>query len=138
MDTGGDGVTGIKTLSNKAWNMMSRYVRLRGDFSGRWCCITCGKPYTEIRDVHAGHFKHAPRTNQVSYDLRNVWPQCPSCNSFGRGKLDVYAERLVEVYGPDVLAELTQLKKIPLKGKDKRQFFLDKIAELESLLEGMG
>ena len=127
---------GIRELAPKCWKLMSKYVRLRG-VQGKWVCITCGKPYTEIKDIQAGHYKHAGKTNQVSYDFRNINPQCHSCNGFGNGKLDVYAERLVEIYGGDVLGELTQLKKIPLKGKDKRQFFVEKIAELTEKLKEM-
>lgn len=123
---------GIRILAVRAWKLMSRYVRLRDMKKG---CITCGKSYVEICDAQAGHFKHAAKTNPVSYDFRNINAQCISCNSFGNGKLDVYAERLVEMYGPEVLTELTQLKKMPLKGKDKKQFFVDKIAELTEKLK---
>ena len=130
----------MQVISRQAWKLMSRYVRLSGDLNGEWRCVTCGKPYSDIRDISAGHFKHdgtKNKSNPVSYDGRNVWPQCTSCNTFGNGKLDIYAEKLVERYGPDILSELSRIKHSSLKGKDKREFFTNKIAELTEKLADM-
>jgi hypothetical protein len=118
---------------NVAWPMMSRYVRMRGEGKG---CITCGKvlPWQQMQ---AGHFRHAGKNNPVSYDPRNINPQCPSCNGMGDGKLDIYATKLVSMYGPTVLEELNTKKHMSLKGKDKRQFMYDVIADLQDKLKAM-
>jgi hypothetical protein len=116
-------------LGKIAWKLMSKYIRTRDLNKG---CITCGKAFTKIGDMDAGHFKHAAKTNPVSYDERNINGQCPAtCNRLGHGKLDVYAEKLVEMYGGDVLAELVRIKNSSIKGKDKREFFYQTIADLK-------
>jgi hypothetical protein len=125
---------GITELCHRvAWPLMSRYVRMNQEEQG---CITCGKvkPWQEMQ---AGHFKHAGKCNPVSYDLRNVNNQCHSCNGEGKGRLDVYAERLEALYGYGIIQELTLKKNMSLKGKDKRQFIYDVIADLKEKLKAM-
>lgn len=45
--------------------------------------------------MHLGHYKHG----RLDFDPHFTNPQCPQCNVFGHGKLDVYGEKLVETYG---------------------------------------
>jgi hypothetical protein len=117
-----------KALQKKAWFLMSKYVRARDGNR----CFTCDK-VTE--KPHAGHFKHAPKSNQVSYDFRNINCQCVSCNTFGNGKLDVYAERLVARYGEDVLSDLSRLK---FEGRKMDvEWWENKIKELEGLIDAL-
>ncbi len=57
--------------------------------------------------MDAGHFKHGC----LDYDRENIHPQCTGCNRFWHGRLDVYATRLVEKYGPKILKRLEEKKK---------------------------
>lgn len=88
----------LKRLKAKAWNIMSLYVRLRDE--GR--CFTCGK-VDSIQKMNAGHFKH----HRLDFDERNIHCQCVSCNKFRGGKLDIYAERLEDMYGQGIIQELS-------------------------------
>ena len=120
---------------NVAWPMMSRYVRMRDDGKG---CVTCGnKKDRRWQEMEAGHFKHAGKCNPVSYDPRNINSQCHSCNGEGSGRGDVYAEKLEEMYGFGIIQELVAMKNMSLKGKDKRQFMYDTIADLQEKLKTM-
>lgn len=121
----------VDLCKNVAWPLMSRYVRMSQVKDG---CITCSK-VDRWQDMQAGHFKHAGKCNPVSYDFRNVNNQCPSCNKMHDGRLDVYAEKLEERYGYGIIQELTLKKNMSLKGKDKRQFIYDVIADLQSKLK---
>jgi len=94
----------LKLLKKDAWAVFSQYIRIRD----QGVCFTCGvhKPWKEM---HAGHFKHLPKECE-SFDERNVNTQCVGCNKYRGGKLDVYAERLVKRYGPEILEELSRMK----------------------------
>jgi hypothetical protein len=115
-------------LGKTAWKLMSKYIRTRD--LGK-TCITCSKVFTSIKQSDAGHLYHAAKTNQVSYDERNIHAQCSSCNRFDSGRHALYAEKVVRMYGCNVLTELLQKKKMPFKGKDKREFFYQTIADLK-------
>jgi len=134
----------IKTLTDRAWSAFSKYVRLRDCFEfssmlgGMACeCVTCGtkRVWTEM---HAGHFVHAGRRNPVSYDTRNINAQCPACNTFKHGQLDVYGERLTMFYGPGVTDELRAMKaqSKPLSRTELHEIALKYEAKVEEMLNG--
>jgi hypothetical protein len=122
----------VTELGEIAWKLMSRYTRTRDLEVG---CITCGKHFEDIKEAQAGHFKHAARTNPVSYDFRNIHAQCNSCNSMASGRLDVYAEKIEAMYGFGVIQELTAIKNHSVIGKDKRQFLYDTISDLQDKIK---
>ncbi|MCK5316870.1 MAG: recombination protein NinG [Anaerolineales bacterium] len=108
----------IKTLKNKAWTLMSNYIRQHyADAAGYVSCVTCGitKPYKEM---HAGHFIHASKGSLVSYDDRNIHPQCPKCNTYQGGNLIEYTLFIQKKYGPKTISELKQLKQTIMKRLD--------------------
>ena len=71
-------------------------------------CVTCGVE-KDWRDLHAGHF--IPRQYTATrYDPRNVWPQCPRCNTFRHGALTEYTLFMIKTYGQSVVDELLQAK----------------------------
>ena len=86
---------------------MSEYVRRKD----RGICITCGAR-GDWKDMNAGHFVHR---DSLDFDLRNINCQCVHCNKFLHGNLNVYAERLMEKYGPDIIGELNRLGKCVIK-----------------------
>jgi len=112
----------IKTLKAKAWKLMSEHVRknrvdihILGD--GYCICVTCGtmKPYKEM---HAGHFIHASKGSLVSYDDRNIHPQCPGCNTYRGGMLIEYTLFIQKTYGNETIDELKQMKNTIMKRAD--------------------
>jgi len=112
----------IKSLKNKAWKLMSEHVRknrVSVHILGDGCCecVTCGcvKPYKEM---HAGHFIHASKGSLVSYDDRNIHPQCPKCNTYQGGNLIEYTLYIQKAYGDQTIEELKQLKHTIMKRAD--------------------
>ena len=94
--------TPTQILKDKTWKEFSKYIRTKGaDKDGFNECFTCGvkKHYTKL---NAGHFKHG----KLDFDEMNVNPQCVGCNMYGRGKLDVYAIKLLKLYGAKKLKDL--------------------------------
>ena len=94
--------TPTQILKDKTWKEFSKYIRTKGvDKDGFNKCFTCDKK-ASWKKLHAGHFKHG----KLDFDEMNVHPQCVGCNMYGRGKLDVYAMRLIELYGLKKIKEL--------------------------------
>lgn len=102
----------LRTLVDKAWASFSAYTRKRhADFNGFIACVSCGVPkhYTEM---HAGHFVHCSRQSRLSYDERNVHPQCRQCNFYGmQGMAAIrYTEFMINRYGKGIINELEAIK----------------------------
>ena len=108
----------IKTLKNKAWKLMSEKVRSsNADFNGIVHCITCGTP-KHWKEIHAGHFQHASKGSLVSYDDRNIHPQCAGCNTYRGGMLIEYTLFIQDKFGTEVIDELKQKKQTIMKRAD--------------------
>lgn len=94
-----------KGLHKKAWNIFSKYIRLReADWGGEVACYTC-KTKHHWKELQAGHFKH----NKLDFNELNIHPQCIKCNHFKNGNLDMYATYLVQDYGKGILDKLNKL-----------------------------
>lgn len=84
-----------KKVHSKTWKLMSEWVRRKdANLDGMNECYTCNH-WKHWKELQAGHFKH----DKLDFDERNLKPQCPQCNSYKSGCLDVYAERLLKEYG---------------------------------------
>lgn len=113
-----------KTLKQKAWDEMSKYIRLRDalgycrthginlrqfarvrDVIGK--CCTCIKTLA-WNDMDAGHFfsRGSGGGSGVYFDERNVALQCKQCNGFEEGCKQEFHDYLEEKYGPEVIEEL--------------------------------
>lgn len=98
-----------KTLRNKLDNIFSRYIRWSyADKDGMVKCFTCSK-VLPIKEMDNGHFVGRACLS-LRYSEKNCHPQCRYCNRYAEGMKDVYALRLIEKYGPDVLVELNREK----------------------------
>ena len=95
------------------WHYFSIYIRLRdckettGTLThGR--CFTCSKvvPYNQ---AEAGHYI-SRRYKATCYDEQNVNLQCEDCNEYKSGNLKVYKEKIIQVYGQEVLEDLESKK----------------------------
>ena len=127
-------LTKLPVLARNAWKLMSLYSRQKdlkeSDF-GHVSCVTCGKT-DHWKDMHAGHWFHASKQSEVTYDHRNIHVQCPQCNKYKGGARDDYAVYIKNRYGAHVLDELQTLKH---QGHIlRRQELEDKIFELQGLL----
>lgn len=113
-----------KQLKHLADKLFSFYIRQRGidDFGNNYC-ITCGvqKPWKELQN---GHYV-TRNCMALRYDEQNCHPQCMGCNVFQKGRLDIYAIRLMELYGDKILNDLNSRR------KSKKIAY----AELEEIIE---
>jgi hypothetical protein len=85
----------IPVLKRKAWEIFSKYVRLRDNF----ICFTCR---VKEKPGQAGHYIHG----RLDYDPVNVHHQCVRCNKWLHGNLGIYGEKMTLVYGFDVVQDL--------------------------------
>jgi hypothetical protein len=114
------------TSANKLWDLFSKLVRQgAADENGMVRCVTCGV-VKHWKEMQAGHFVHARKTNHVSYDKRNVNPQCPRCNKWLHGNLARYTVFLVERYGAGIVDELHNKKR---DSKGLRRFEFEELAQ---------
>ena len=59
--------------------------------------------------MDCGHFV-GRQHRSTRWHEKNCHPQCRYCNRYCEGKKDVYAIRLMEKYGPNILIELQEAK----------------------------
>lgn len=79
--------------------------------------------------MQCGHYISRTHT-ALRYHPKNTKPQCVGCNMFNKGRLDVYAVNLIREYGPGVLEELQELKKVKMTGKEVREMLIKLLNEL--------
>lgn len=110
-------------MHDKAWEQFSIYIRQRGaNKEGFNSCITCSLRL-HWKDLHAGHFRH----NVLDFDEINLNAQCPGCNTYRAGKLDIYGRMLTLRYGHEVVELLHQRADLALKGEKLSYFHLEEI-----------
>jgi hypothetical protein len=98
----------ISTLIKNLDTVYSRYIRTKYAVDGIAPCFTCEKSLP-IAEMDCGHFV-SRRFKSVRFHEKNTHPQCRYCNRYNEGMKDVYAFRLIEKYGPDIIRELNQLR----------------------------
>ena len=124
-----------KTIAakDKAWAILSDYVRVRDFIKFDRRCISCPKRADKWEDYQGGHYitmgGHGVLTG---FHLLNVHSQCPHCNAFGGMEAGgEYKEELIRRYGEFLVPELERLKHQTTKADE--QFFIDKIKEIYEL-----
>ena len=92
-----------KVLRKRAWNLISEYLRRSAaNEHGIVLCYTCGKSHYWT-DMDLGHYIHK---DCLDFTEINLHPQCSYCNRRMHGNSALYAERLINEYGLDVILEL--------------------------------
>jgi len=96
--------TKLKKLFDKAWKLMSQYIKLRdSDWRGYAKCCSCGKTIEAFTSkAHAGHYRHG----YLDFNEVNINLQCNHCNTFKGGQLDTYTLFLTRKHGIEVIEEL--------------------------------
>lgn len=118
----------LPALRRKAWGLFSKYIRQKYvSNSGDVKCVSCNQ-WISVTGAHAGHFIHASKQSKLSYDERNVHPQCVACNYYGMQGLAAiqYTQFMYRVYGEKVVDELKAMK-------HAKEYL--KRADLEALIE---
>ena len=110
----------VRKLREKLDIIFSQFIRQRD--KGK--CYTCSK-VDEWKYMQCGHY--IPRAhNQLRFSEINCHSQCPGCNMFHAGRMDIYALNLIRDYGPDILKKLNKEKQILKQWK---------VSELEKLIK---
>jgi hypothetical protein len=102
----------LSALAKKAWGLFAKQVKQgAADHSGFVRCVSCGT-YIPWQSAHAGHFVHCSKQSPLSYDKRNVHPQCRQCNYYGMQGLAAirYTQFIQSKYGSEVVNELLDAK----------------------------
>lgn len=112
-----------KTPRQKAWEVFSRFIRLRdceayqkGEMVAP--CFTCER-VTHYSELQAGHFLQG-RGNGILFDEAGVHSQCKRCNIFLRGNPDAYWPKMIKIYGWETVQEMVWRKNqiYPMSTKD--------------------
>lgn len=87
----------------------SVFIRMKyADSMGYAPCFTCDA-VKQISEMDCGHF--VSRVHKATrWTDENAHPQCRYCNRYCEGRKDVYALKLVEKYGPEILSRLQEMK----------------------------
>lgn len=107
------------------WAKFARYVKDRDGNT----CFSCGKEGLEGRGWQAGHMHSADRFGILRYHPLNVHSQCAFCNCGLSGNGAAYASHFLEVYGPDQLLYLNEIK------REQKQWKEHELLELVDALE---
>jgi hypothetical protein len=86
----------LTRLHKKARTVFAHWIVARD----KNVCFTCGKWGNQ-----AGHFRHG---KNMDFSERGNHCQCVACNLFRSGNLAVYAQRLIEKYGANIIKKLNQ------------------------------
>jgi hypothetical protein len=119
----------IKSLHNKAWRLMSEFVRRRDQ--GR--CITCGKiKYWKKQD--AGHCFHG----KGDFNEMNINCQCRACNSY-KSKGNEYSYILIKKHGIEKFDKMYyEIHVEPKRYAGDYEQIIDDLKEKIKELEGRG
>lgn len=103
----------LKSLKNKAWKVVSEYVRRRhADEGGFTSCYTCGSPIHWKYEAQAGH-SIPGRSNAVLLDVDICRAQCRRCNVFMGGRYEIFTAKLIRENGLEWFEEkLTRAREV--------------------------
>lgn len=105
------------TMLRKADKCFSMYIRTLYATNGKVKCFTCGI-LLNVEHMQCGHYLPRGITATRFSDI-NCKPQCAICNISKQGNLEVFRQRLVEMYGEKAIQELEALKKKRFKLTDQ-------------------
>jgi hypothetical protein len=99
----------FRALKTRLDSVFSKYIRYsHADGRGNCSCFTCDRVFP-VQETDCGHF--VGRQHLATRWLeKNCHPQCRYCNRYCEGRKDVYAVRLIQKYGPNILNELQEAK----------------------------
>lgn len=118
----------VSSLKKKLDKLFSVWVRQQGmNWREEIDCFTCGKR-DYWKKLQAGHFI-GRSDNNLRYDPMNVHPQCVACNVFKGGNMVLYAIKMKQKYGDDIIENL-------YKKSQKAKSW--SVKELEALIKKYG
>lgn len=120
--------TPLRIAKNRLWELCKLLTRQVYGYN----CYTCGN---YIEHPHTGHFlTDSTCSTELSYDLKNLRPQCYRCNIHLSGNWAVYEFNLIRDHGQEYVDEL-KLRNRETKGLSYHlDWFLEQIEEYEAKL----
>lgn len=108
-----------KDLKAALDDIHSLLVRLEETDDHGWGnCVTCSKTVYYKHNQHnypvgeCGHFKPC-RDTHLRWMRENTHLQCWNCNHELRGNYDVYEDKIIELYGVDMLDIINEVDRSP-------------------------
>lgn len=115
-------MTELQKLKKKADKVVSDFVRQKDAIDGVATCYTCGKR-SEWKKLQCGHF--VSRNNSATrYFEDNLRVQCAGCNVWGRGRYDIFADKLLKELG------VKRFKKLLEKGRSIHQLTIQELQDI--------
>jgi len=106
------------TPRSKCLQALQKLARIAATDANGYCeCVSCGckKHY---KDMDGGHFIPKGSSSYWALDIRNVHPQCKSCNAYGMkygSAAQQYTIWMQEYYGKGFVEEMIAKKSDPIK-----------------------
>ena len=105
----------ITQIQKKLWDECKRLIKQKYGNT----CYTCGKMNLEGSNRHTGHFIPSSVCGAyLRYDLRNLRPQCYTCNIHHGGNGAIYYKNMVEREGQEYVDQLFRDKQRITKAID--------------------
>ncbi|MEN9370663.1 MAG: hypothetical protein RI952_1528 [Bacteroidota bacterium] len=103
--------SGIKKLKDKAQALFSKKIKAKYCKSKFVNCWTCGKAIlskgTSVTNTaHCGHYYPKSTHWELAYTLFNAGIQCYMCNCNAQGIIPAMRNKLVEVWGEEIIKQL--------------------------------
>ena len=101
-----------KSLHKACWKIVSDIVRRNGeDCFGIVRCYTCGNQ-AHWKTMDCGHVEHAGNDSfsLLDFYFDGLRTQCKFCNHHGKGKLDIFAPKLIREIGQKRFNKIKDIK----------------------------
>src|SRR3990167_1249047 len=96
----------IPKLKRKLWSLLSKYIRVRD----KGICFTCERR-AEGSGYHAGHCIPKSICGKVlEFNYKNLAGQCYHCNINCGGNGAIFAAKLQEKFGRDIISLLNETR----------------------------
>lgn len=120
----------LQKLKAQLWTLCRERTRARYGNT----CYTCGKTGLEGGNWQTGHFVSSSIcSTELRYDLRNLRPQCYSCNINKSGNWLAYEQKLVRDHGQEYVDQLKRDNEATKGLMYREDWYEAKIAEYELL-----
>ncbi len=124
----------LSKLKKQLWQLC-REITIKRDGSD---CFTCPSKALEGSNRQLGHFiSSSICSTELRYDLNNLRIQCYSCNINKSGNWLAYENRLLKENGEDFVKELKARNELTKGRMYREDFYIQKIAEYTSILNGV-
>lgn len=120
----------LQKLKAQLWTLCRE--RTRAKYGNT--CYTCGKTGLEGSNWQTGHFVSSSIcSTALRYDLRNLRPQCYTCNINKSGNWLAYETRLIKEHGQEYVDALKRENEATKGLMYRAEWYQARIAEYQSL-----